>query len=327
MPDPTIDVIGHIGISQKDIQAQYVISGVPAYYWRYGCGPTALGMIIGYYDEHGFSDLFTGPSMTQTPVVQQSIASDEHYSDYSLPLDYYPNIIPDLSENPPGDEHSNNCIADFMLTSRSAESNYYGWSWSSHIADAYINYISSVSSNSGQCQYYYFNSFTFSDYMQEINSDRPMMALVDTDADGSTDHFITLIAYKQESGIDYYGCYHTWDTDLHWYEFEQIAVSQSWGISVLYTFQMNLTGIESDQLYSFEIYPNPANESIRIRFSDANIDKHHVSIYNVSSQLMFEASFEASKEVQIDVSSFDSGLYFVQIISQNGLSTQKIMLY
>ncbi|MBN2705671.1 MAG: hypothetical protein JXR89_04435, partial [Deltaproteobacteria bacterium] len=26
------------------------IAGVPAYDWRHGCGPTALGMVVGYWD-------------------------------------------------------------------------------------------------------------------------------------------------------------------------------------------------------------------------------------------------------------------------------------
>ena len=37
-----------------------VISGVPAYYWYRGCGPTSAGMIIGYWDGHGYSNLVVG---------------------------------------------------------------------------------------------------------------------------------------------------------------------------------------------------------------------------------------------------------------------------
>ena len=31
-----------------------IIDNVPTYIWHRGCGPTALGMIIGYYDLHDF---------------------------------------------------------------------------------------------------------------------------------------------------------------------------------------------------------------------------------------------------------------------------------
>ncbi|MEA1945109.1 MAG: hypothetical protein U9N07_07250, partial [Euryarchaeota archaeon] len=30
------------------------ISGVPAYLWRYGCAPTAAGMVLMYWDSHGY---------------------------------------------------------------------------------------------------------------------------------------------------------------------------------------------------------------------------------------------------------------------------------
>ena len=34
-----------------------LIDHVPTYIWHRGCGPTALGMIVGFYDLHGFHDL------------------------------------------------------------------------------------------------------------------------------------------------------------------------------------------------------------------------------------------------------------------------------
>ena len=39
---------------------------VPSYLWRHGCGPTAVGMVIGYYDILGYDDLIPGSAVTQT---------------------------------------------------------------------------------------------------------------------------------------------------------------------------------------------------------------------------------------------------------------------
>lgn len=36
------------------------ISGVPDYAWTYGCIPTAIANVIGYWDSHGYSNLVTG---------------------------------------------------------------------------------------------------------------------------------------------------------------------------------------------------------------------------------------------------------------------------
>ena len=44
-----------------------VISGVPAYIWYNGCTPTAVGMIIGYYDTHGSVLFYRSDFAQQTP--------------------------------------------------------------------------------------------------------------------------------------------------------------------------------------------------------------------------------------------------------------------
>jgi hypothetical protein len=91
-----------------------IIDGVPSYNWYRGCGPTALGMVVGYHDLHGFPDLIEGDAETQTDKVNDAIANDQHYNDYSLPLDYSPDLKKDNSEL--GGAHTSNCIADFMYT-------------------------------------------------------------------------------------------------------------------------------------------------------------------------------------------------------------------
>jgi hypothetical protein len=52
-----------------------VISDVPAYNWHHGCGPTAAGMIFGYYDGRGYDDLVPGSASTQTGAVNAMMAT------------------------------------------------------------------------------------------------------------------------------------------------------------------------------------------------------------------------------------------------------------
>ena len=72
---------------------QTVIQNVPAYTGYRGCGPTAVGIILGYYDGNGFPDLVDGDASTQTSAVNTMISSQENWNDYCLPLDYYPGPI------------------------------------------------------------------------------------------------------------------------------------------------------------------------------------------------------------------------------------------
>jgi hypothetical protein len=41
--------------------SQVMISGVPTSTWTYGCSATSAGMIFGYYDRHGYDNMYTGP--------------------------------------------------------------------------------------------------------------------------------------------------------------------------------------------------------------------------------------------------------------------------
>ena len=38
-----------------------ILGGVPATSWTFGCSPTSGQMLAGYYDRHGYNDLYTGP--------------------------------------------------------------------------------------------------------------------------------------------------------------------------------------------------------------------------------------------------------------------------
>jgi len=74
VPPKGVDIVGHI-FDSKGTTLEVVIDGVPAYNWYRGCGPTAEGMVFGYYDTHGFPDLLPGNGAYQTPAIDQAIAS------------------------------------------------------------------------------------------------------------------------------------------------------------------------------------------------------------------------------------------------------------
>jgi len=44
------------------IAAVVTLSGVPAFEWSFGCSATSAAMIAGYYDRHGFSTMYSGPT-------------------------------------------------------------------------------------------------------------------------------------------------------------------------------------------------------------------------------------------------------------------------
>ncbi len=223
-------------------RGQNVIPGVPGYSWRHGCGPTAAGMVIGYWDGNGFPYLIPGDASTQTTAVNQAIASGNgsatHYSDYSLPMDSSPDPIqPDLSTTNPGAAHASDCLADYMRTSWSASNNYYGWSWFSHVDDSLRSYVNDYVNNTYSAGYTATSwnesstSFTWNDFTTEIDAGRPLVFLVDTDGNGGTDHFVTAIGYRDTSGYQEYACLDTWSpaSNIRWQRFRYLG-SGAWSI-------------------------------------------------------------------------------------------------
>ena len=205
------------------------LNGVVEYIWRHGCGPTAAGMVMGYWDRNGFPNFVQGNSNTQTAQVNAMIASDQHFADYSQPLDDDTTrpIQPDRSQL--GGAHTANCLADFMHTSWSSDGLRYGWSYFSMVDDAIEDYSDFVGYSGFDTWNETWGAFTWNDFTNEIDNNRPMVFLVDTNADGGTDHFVTAIGY--DSTTRQYACHDTWSgTGVRWFDFAQMSSGQAWGI-------------------------------------------------------------------------------------------------
>jgi len=239
-PTPPPGVVAPPLVATK---GQAIIAGVPAYPWRHGCGPTAVGMVLGYYDRHGYGQLIPGGAATQTDEVDQAIASggdmhtgpllpQRHFEDYSLPLDFL--AVQDDDYITAGREpHLDDCIADFMDTSKSTRNNRYGWSWSSAIAPAFEDYVAYADVSSQYTatvqQHHWYGSLTFQLLKTEIDNGRPLVFLVDSAGDGSTDHFVPVIGYD-EGPPQSYIFYDTWDFEPHQALFRGMSSEYDWGV-------------------------------------------------------------------------------------------------
>ena len=71
-----------------------------------------------------------------------------------------------------------------------------------------------------------------------------MVFLVDTDGNGITDHFVTIVGYRT-SPSNQYGCLDTWPPydEIRWCNFEQIASGVLWGIYEGWRFVLDDTEI------------------------------------------------------------------------------------
>jgi hypothetical protein len=223
----------------RDNSKDMVTLNVPAYTWRHGCGPSAAGMVIGYWAIHGYGDLIMGNDYwTMNDGVRNMIAEDhcdmecnptpqDHYRDYSCPRDDGGPVIPDMSEV--GGTHESNCVADFMKTSWSSISMAYVWSRYNCVPNGLILYCAYMNENYNFIvRQRLYSQFSWEDYKAEIDAGRPMVLLVDINGDHMTDHFATAIGYNDATNE--YAVHDTWDTGTHWYLWRPVAVESTWGV-------------------------------------------------------------------------------------------------
>jgi hypothetical protein len=219
-----------------------VIAGVPAYTWHHGCAPTVFGMILGYWDGKGFADLIPGTAAAQTDAVNEFIVSDGHYTDYIVPKDEdeeYP--VADCSETAPESCHADDCVADFLHTSRSADGLRYGGSSTAWYESGFAAMVAWA----GQGEYEGSATCVLTDdgletawtvYQAEIDAGRPVLLSVDTDGSGTTNHAVCGVGYDVVDGERYYICHDTWDVQQHTYLFRGVAVGIEWGVRRVYRF-------------------------------------------------------------------------------------------
>jgi len=198
-----------------------VLSGVPSYTWTRGCSPTAAGQLFGYWDNLGYGNLYdaSGADVLATANVQDLIASPEHIADY-----WGTDAAPPL--------HTDNCIADFMGTSRDPLGD--GGTYLSNIDDGIVEYAAFRGYDDWTAgPAHYGTDLTWSTLVAEIDAERPLMLTVDCTGDGVIDHSVTGIGYEDRGGDGlWYACFNTWHEaeTVDWYQWREVSDQWSWGV-------------------------------------------------------------------------------------------------
>jgi hypothetical protein len=164
-----------------------------------------------------------------------------HYEDYSRPEDEWPDLLTDDYITAGRDPHEDNCIADFLDTSKSTRENYYGWNRASDVIPAFEEYVDwrAPAYTRQATRYEYGSTLTWSVLTAEVDAHCPMVFLVDADGNGETDHFVTVIGYRDDNGYEEYACLDTWHTDVRWCRFREMSSSYNWGVRCGWSFRVN----------------------------------------------------------------------------------------
>jgi len=79
---------------------------------------------------------------------------------------------------------------------------------------------------------------------------------------------------------------------------------------------------------NFNVYPNPAKDVVNVAFNSGDADNYTLRIVGINGQVVFEANYgqlsgDAMKS--INVSNLQSGVYFIQLMNEKGISTKKFV--
>lgn len=86
------------------------------------------------------------------------------------------------------------------------------------------------------------------------------------------------------------------------------------------------TGIENVSGNVFQLYPNPSNGSVKVIWKAGSNGNAHIDIMNVSGSKVFTSEVNTGKAADLDLTSLQSGVYFIRISTGSEQHVEKLVL-
>jgi len=85
------------------------------------------------------------------------------------------------------------------------------------------------------------------------------------------------------------------------------------------------TGLENKEFPNLKMYPNPVKDYLSIDVGDSNVSNVEISIIDLSGKIVYCKKSNNTVNT-IDVSSYNSGLYFVEVKTSRGIQKLKLLI-
>ena len=89
------------------------------------------------------------------------------------------------------------------------------------------------------------------------------------------------------------------------------------------------TGVADNTLEGMKLYPNPASENVNISFTSSEMANATLTVCNLMGQVVYSENIavsEGSNLVRVNTKAFSAGVYTVNIRTNKGTSTQKLIV-
>ncbi|WP_178983908.1 T9SS type A sorting domain-containing protein [Winogradskyella helgolandensis] len=111
------------------------------------------------------------------------------------------------------------------------------------------------------------------------------------------------------------------NTAAIYFDFNEPIITNTFQTEFVETLSVN--GFDST---SFSLFPNPAKENVTIQLASTNFETGSVNIYNIQGKAILKpVNFEGNSSI-LDISSLESGLYFVELTIGNTSTVQKLIV-
>ena len=88
-------------------------------------------------------------------------------------------------------------------------------------------------------------------------------------------------------------------------------------------FENGALGIENNAITNISLYPNPTNGQLNIASPNAGINS--ITIFDLQGRKIANQEFTGNTNIQIDISNLNSAVYFVDINTDAGIVTKRIL--
>ena len=117
------------------------------------------------------------------------------------------------------------------------------------------------------------------------------------------------------------------DACMYMFTAGQATRMQAWYDTIASEFRTNTLGNQEFLETSFTIYPNPNRGSFNIKFKDV-FGNYSVEVFDVTGKTIYENNFDQSSNLvhTINLEKPSSGVYFMNVKSDKGLVTKKLIV-
>lgn len=117
----------------------------------------------------------------------------------------------------------------------------------------------------------------------------------------------------------------TWTLEITDTEFFDDGILDDWELQICT--KSNLVGRQPAEEAAFNMYPNPANNLLKVELAGNSKGNERLEIWSANGQILRNFSFKGGSRIaEFDLSNLPAGLYLAGIRSQGRLQTQRLVI-